>query len=83
MDSFFIADCQLEPEIEISDFVNTPGCRQKGTHNETVGMSRETPKLKNTETPSLGECNIEDFTARVLTIKAFFTKEIYELKRRR
>ena len=83
MDSFFIADCELEPEIEISRIVNTPGCRQKGTHNETVGMSRETPKLKNTETPSLGGCNIEDFTARVLTIKEFFTKEIHELKRRR
>ena len=83
LDSFFIADCQWEPEIEISDIVNTPGCRQKGTHNEAVGMSGETSKFKNTETPSLGGCNIEDFTARVLTIKEFFTKEIHELKRRR
>ena len=29
--SFFIADCQLEPEIEISDIIKTPSCQQKGT----------------------------------------------------
>ena len=28
LDSFFIADCQLEPEIEISDITNTPSCLQ-------------------------------------------------------
>ena len=77
-DSFFIADCQLEPEIEISDITSTPNCIQKDTPNETVGMSGETPKLRNTKTPSLGGCNIEDFTARVLAIKAFFMNERYE-----
>ena len=80
LDSFFIADCQLEPEIEISDITSTPSCLQKGTPNETVGMSGETPKLRNLKTPSLGGFNIEDFTARVATIKAFFMNEIYELK---
>ena len=78
LDSFFIADCQLEPEIEISDIANTPNCLQKSTSNETVGMSGETPKLRNTKTPSVGI--IEDFTARVVEIKAFFMNEIYELK---
>ena len=53
MDSFFIADCQLEPEIEVSDITNTPSCLRKSTPNETVGMSGETPKLRNTKTPSL------------------------------
>ena len=80
LDSFFIADCQLEPEIEISDIANTPNCLQKSTSNETVGMSGETPKLRNTKTPSVDGCNIEDFTARVVEIKAFFMNEIYELK---
>ena len=45
-------------------------------------MSGETPKLKNAKTPSLGRCNIEDFTARVVTIKAFFMNGIYELKQK-
>ena len=80
LDSFFIADCQLEPEIEISDIANTPSCLQKSTPNETVGMSGETPKLRNTKTPSPDGCNIEDFTARVVTIKAFFKNKMYELK---
>ena len=43
LDSFFIVDCQLEPEIEISDITSTPSCLQKGTPNEKVGMSGETP----------------------------------------
>ena len=29
LDFFFIADCQLEPDIEISDITNTPSCLQK------------------------------------------------------
>ena len=29
LDFFFIADCQLEAEIEISDTTNTPSCLQK------------------------------------------------------
>ena len=78
-DSFFIADSQLEPEIEISDITNTPSCLQKDTPNETAGISGETPKLRNTKTPSLSRCNIEDFTARVF-LKVFFMNEIYELK---
>ena len=45
-------------------------------------MSGETPKLKNAKTASFGRCNIEDFTARVVTIKAFFKNEIYELKQK-
>ena len=80
LDSFFITDCQLEPEIEISDITNSPGCLEKGTPNKTVGMSGETPKLGNAKSPSLGVCNIEDFTARVVEIKEFFMNEIYELK---
>ena len=76
LDSFFIANCQLE----ISDITNTPNRLQKGTLNETVGISGETPKLRNTKIPSLGGCNIKDFTARVVGIKAFFMIEIYELK---
>ena len=43
-------------------------------------MSGETPKLRNTKTPSLDGCNIEDFTARVVALKAFFMNKIYELK---
>ena len=39
LDSFFIADCQLEQEIEISNIINTPSCLQKGTPNETVEIS--------------------------------------------
>ena len=80
LDSFFIVDCQLETEIEISDITNTPSCLQIDTPNETVGISGETPKLRNTKTPSFGRCDIEDFTARVVTIKAFFMNEIYKLK---
>ena len=80
LDSFFITDCQLEPEIEISDITNSPSCLKKDTPNKTVGMSGETPKLRNTKPPSLSGCNIEDFTARVVAIKAFFMNEIYELK---
>ena len=68
LDSFFITNCQLEPETEISDITNTPSCLQKGTPNETAGMSGETPKLRNTKTPSLGGCNIEGITARVIII---------------
>ena len=52
LDSFFIADCQLEPEIEISDITNVPSCLQKDTPNETVGISGETPRLRNTKTPT-------------------------------
>ena len=77
LDSFFIAYCQIEPEIEILDIINTPRCLQKSTPNETVRMSGESPKLSNTKTPSLGGCNIEDFTARVVAIKAFFMNKIY------
>ena len=80
LDSFFITDCQLEPEIEISDITNSPSCLKKDTPNKTVSMSGETPKLRNAKTPSLGACNIEDFTARVVAIKAFFMNEMYELK---
>ena len=43
-------------------------------------MSGETPKLSNTKTPSLDERNIEDFTTRVVSIKAFIMNEVYELK---
>ena len=43
-------------------------------------MSGETPQLRNTKTPNLGGCNIEDFTARVAVRKAFFMNEIYQLK---
>ena len=32
-DSFFITDCHLEPEIEISNITNSPRCLQKGTPN--------------------------------------------------
>ena len=52
LDSFFIADYQLEPEIEISDITNVPSCLQKDTPNETVGISGETPKLRTTKTPT-------------------------------
>ena len=51
LDPFFIADCQLEPDIEISAIINTPSCLQKGTPNETVVMSGETPKFNNTKNP--------------------------------
>ena len=63
MVSFFIVNCQLKPEIETSDVTNNTSFLQKGTPNETVGMSGETPKLKNTKTPSLCGCNTEDFIA--------------------
>ena len=53
LDSFFIADCRLELEIEISDITNTPSCLEKGTPNKTVGMSGETLKLRNTKAPSV------------------------------
>ena len=43
--TLFIPDCQLEPEIEISDITNTPSCLQKGTPKKTVGMSGEIPSL--------------------------------------
>ena len=42
LDSFFVANCQLEQKIEIYDLTNTPSCLQKGTPNETVVMSGET-----------------------------------------
>ena len=70
--SFFIADCQLKPEIEISDLKNTLSCLQKGTSNETVGISGETP--------SLVGCNIQGFATRLVAIKAFFMNAIFELK---
>ena len=54
LDSFFIADCQLEQEIEIFDITNTPSCLQKGTPNETVGLSGEASRFRNTKTPGLG-----------------------------
>ena len=72
LDSFFIADCQLKPEIEISDLKNTLSCLQKGTSNETVGISGETP--------SLVGCNIQGFATRLVAIKAFFMNAIFELK---
>ena len=77
-DSFFIADCQLEPGIELS----TPSCLQKGTPNETVGMSGKTLKRRNTKTSSLGRCINEDFTSKFVAIKAFFKNEICELKQK-
>ena len=80
LDFFFIADYQLEPEIEISDITNTPSCPQKGTPSETVGMSEETLKLRNTKSPRLGGRNIADFTARVVAVNSFFINEICELK---
>ena len=80
LDSFFIADCQLELEIEIFDITNTPSSLEKGTPNKTVGMSGETPKPRNIKAPSVDGCNIKYFTAKVAEIKAFFTNEIYELK---
>ena len=63
LDSFFITDCQLEPEIKMSDSTNSPSYLKKGTPKKTVGMSGETPKLENAKTPSLGGSNIEDFIA--------------------
>ena len=80
LNSFIIADCKLEPEIEISDIIKTTSYLQKGTPKETVGMSRETPNFSNGKTPSQGCYDIEDFTARVASIKTFFMNEIYELK---
>ena len=80
LDSFFITDYQLEPGIEISDITNSPSCLKQGTPNKTVDMVGETPKLGSAKTPSLGGHNIEDFTARVKAIKAFFMNQIYELK---
>ena len=29
LDFFFITACQLEPEIDLSDIINTPSCSQK------------------------------------------------------
>ena len=80
MDSFFITDCQLEPGIEISDITNSPSCLKQGTPNKTADMLGETPKLGSAKTPNLGGHNIEDFTARVKAIKAFFMNQIYVLK---
>ena len=77
LDFFFIADCQLEPEI-----INNISCLQKGTRNETVGMSGETPKLSNKKTPSLSGCNIEDFTARAVAIKMLFMNKFMNWSRR-
>ena len=80
LDSFFSADCQLKPDIEISDTTNTPSCLQKGTPNERISMPGETPKLRNTKTSCMDGCNIEDFITSVVTIKVFFMNEIYKLK---
>ena len=65
LDSFFITDCQLKPEIKLSYSTNSPNCLKKGTPNKTVGISDETPKFGNAKTPSLGGSNIENFIARV------------------
>ena len=62
------------------DITSTLSCLQKDSPNETVGMSGETPKLRNTKTQSLVGCNTEEFTARVVAIETFFMSEIYELK---
>ena len=51
LDSFLIADFQLEPETGNPCIINTPSCLQKNASNETVGMSEETPKLSNIKTP--------------------------------
>ena len=48
--------------------------------NETVGMSEESPKLRNAKTLSLGGCNIEDFTARIVAKKVFFMNKTCKLK---
>ena len=80
LNSFFIDDSQLEPEIEIYHIATTPSCLQKVTPNETVGMLGENPNLRNTKTPSVDGCIIKDFTAIVVEIKGFFMKEIHELK---
>ena len=84
LDSFFIIDDQAEPEIELNDSMittNTSGCLQKDTPGKSVNLSEETPSLSNVNSRSLDSYNIEDFTARVMAIKAFFYgHEIYELK---
>ena len=45
-----------------------------------VGDSVETSKIKNTNTPPLNEVHVEDFTARLAAMKAFFINEIFGLK---
>ena len=83
LDSFFIANDQTEPEIELTDIMNTtntPSCIQSDTPRKSVDQSEETPCLSNINTQSLDSDKIEDFTARVVAIKAFFMNEIYELK---
>ena len=83
LDSFFIIDDQAEPEIELNNSMitaNTSGCLQKDRPRKSVNLSEETPSLSNLNSRSLDSYNIEDFTARVMAIKAFFMNEIYELK---
>ena len=49
LDSFFIPDCQLKPEIEISGMIKTLSCLKKGTLNESVGMSGEVRNFNNSK----------------------------------
>lgn len=79
-DSFFIADCHLEQEIEISDVIDTPSGLQKSTAKETISMTEDSPSLSNIKTPSSGGYNIEDFTTRFVAMKAFFMSKNYEQK---
>lgn len=78
LDSFFIVDCQLEPEISFS--ISSPSCLQKGTANETFVCQGKPSNVNNRKTLSLRDYNIKDVTARVVVVKAFLMNKIYDPK---
>ena len=80
LDSFFIIDEQTETVIETSDILNSLSCLHSDTPRKKGDASEETPISCSMKTPSLDSFKVEDFTARVVAIKAFFMNEIYELK---
>ena len=75
MNSFFVVSDQLCVEDEMEyESVNFESLKDNEKDIQ-VDISVETPKSKNLKTPSLPD-RAEDFTAKMVALKAFFMNEI-------
>ena len=82
LDSYYVVDTQ-SVEVTCCEDINF---QKSPTPNDTdsfpsLNISVETPKIDSTECKSSSRDSFQDLLAKVVAMKAYFMKEIYELKK--
>ena len=79
MDSFFLVGDQSYVDNSCNQDTDQSGLSKDQRKNITVDISVETPKTKDAITP-INPDKIDEFTAQLVAMKAFFMNEVFELK---